>query len=101
MPNLQMKASDSVIGTIRPKPLLDRRLFYIGGEWVNPAVADDFPVINPATEEPIATISLGTQADVNQAVAAAQRAFESYSKTQTIERWRLLQASKRGLQVQN
>jgi aldehyde dehydrogenase (NAD+) len=59
----------------------DCRQFYIDGRWVNPAKAHDFAVINPATELPIATISLGTSADVDSAVAAAKRAFESYSET--------------------
>ncbi len=62
----------------------DCRQFYIDGKWVNPARAHDFEVINPATEEPIATISLGSAADVDKAVAAAKKAFESYSET-TVE----------------
>jgi aldehyde dehydrogenase (NAD+) len=44
----------------------DRRQFYIEGKWINPAKSHDFAVINPATEVPIATISLGTSADVKQ-----------------------------------
>ena len=38
----------------------DCRKFYIDGKWVDPAKAHDFPVINPANEEPVATISLGS-----------------------------------------
>jgi aldehyde dehydrogenase (NAD+) len=59
----------------------DHRQFYINGEWVSPATAHDFEVINPATEDPIATISLGSTADLDKAVAAAKTAFESYSDT--------------------
>ena len=59
----------------------DCRQFYIDGQWVDPAKAHDFTVINPATEEAIATISLGSSTDVDRAVAAAKRAFESYSET--------------------
>jgi aldehyde dehydrogenase (NAD+) len=59
----------------------DCRQFYIDGQWVNPTNANDFNVINPASEEPIATISLGTAADVDKAVTAANGAFESYSET--------------------
>jgi aldehyde dehydrogenase (NAD+) len=66
------------------------RQFYIDGKWVNPAEAHDFPVINPATEEPIATISLGGRADVDLAVAAAKKAFESFSETTVEERLALL-----------
>src|ERR1019366_9200280 len=68
----------------------DCRQFYIDGQWVDPAKAHDFTVINPATEEPIATISLGSSADVDHAVAAAKRAFESYSETTPDERIALL-----------
>lgn len=68
----------------------DCRKFYIDGQWVDPAEVHDFAVINPANEEPIATISLGSAADVNRAVAAAKRAFESYSETTLGERLGLL-----------
>ena len=66
------------------------RQFYIDGKWVNPTKARDFEVINPASEEPIATISLGGASDVDKAVAAAKRAFESYSETTVEERLALL-----------
>ncbi len=66
------------------------RQFYIDSAWVEPVAAHDFPVINPATEQAIATISLGTAADVDRAVAAAKRAFESYSETSVDERMALL-----------
>jgi aldehyde dehydrogenase (NAD+) len=68
----------------------DCRKFYIDGKWVNPTEAHDFSVINPATEEPIATISLGTAADVDLAVAAAKHGFETYSQTSPDERLALL-----------
>ncbi|MGA2743849.1 MAG: aldehyde dehydrogenase family protein [Candidatus Sulfotelmatobacter sp.] len=69
----------------------DCRQFYIDGKWIDPTVAQDWKVTNPATEEPIATISLGSAADVDKAVAAAARAFESYSQTSVDERVALLQ----------
>jgi aldehyde dehydrogenase (NAD+) len=69
----------------------DCRQFYIDGKWVNPTRAHDFDVVNPANEEPIATISLGSAADVNKAVAAAKRAFESYSQSTVEERLAFLQ----------
>ena len=62
------------------------RHFYIDGKWVSPAKPRDFIVLNPATEQPIATISLGGAADVEKAVAVAKRAFESYSETTVHER---------------
>jgi aldehyde dehydrogenase (NAD+) len=68
----------------------DSREFYIDGQWVKPRKPHDFPVQNPATEEPIATISLGSAADVDDAVAAARRAFPAYSQTTREERLDLL-----------
>jgi aldehyde dehydrogenase (NAD+) len=67
------------------------RQFYIDGKWVQPTEARDWKVINPANEESIAIISLGSAPDVDQAVAAANRAFESYSQTAVEERLALLQ----------
>src|SRR5580698_8417580 len=69
----------------------DCRQFYIDGKWVSPTAPHDFEVINPATEEPIATISLGSAADVDKAMAAAKRAFESYSESTVEERIAFLQ----------
>ena len=76
----------------------DCRQFYIDGDWVNPAQANDFEVVNPATEQPIAKISLGGAADVDAAVAAARRAFDSFSETTPAERLALL---KRIVEVYN
>jgi aldehyde dehydrogenase (NAD+) len=65
--------------------------FYINGEWVDPIERRTLPVINPATEQPVATISLGSAKDVDRAVAAAVAAFESYSHTTVAERVALLE----------
>ncbi|MBX3511226.1 MAG: aldehyde dehydrogenase family protein [Hyphomonadaceae bacterium] len=64
--------------------------FYIDGKWVAPATPRAHDVINPANEEPVGRISLGAAEDVNQAVAAAKRAFETYSRTSLAERAALL-----------
>lgn len=66
--------------------------FYINGEWVDPTTANDFDVINPATEEVCATISMGSEADVDKAVAAAKTAFETFSRTSREERIELLES---------
>ncbi len=55
--------------------------FYIDGAWVAPTVAKPFDVINPATEEPCAQISLGGTSDVDRAVAAAKAAFQTWGYT--------------------
>ncbi|HSO46454.1 MAG TPA: aldehyde dehydrogenase family protein, partial [Rhizobiaceae bacterium] len=59
--------------------MIEKREFYIDGKWVKPQAAHDFHVIDAATEEPCAVISLGSQADVDKAVAAARRAFPAWS----------------------
>ena len=68
----------------------DYRKFYIDGKWVSAAAGRDFVVINPATEESLATISLGSPADVDRAVAAAKRAIDSFSETTPEQRLALL-----------
>jgi len=67
------------------------RKFYIDGQWVDPTAPNDFNVINPATEEPAGVISMGSAADVDRAVAAARRAFDTFSQTTREERRALLQ----------
>ena len=64
--------------------------FYIDGSWVSPVGADTLDVINPATEESVATIAMGGPADVDAAVAAAKAAFATYSLTTVDERLALL-----------
>jgi aldehyde dehydrogenase (NAD+) len=66
--------------------------FYIDGKWVDPVEPNRLDVINPATEEVCGRISLGSAADVDLAVAAARRAFETYSQTSREERLELLEA---------
>jgi aldehyde dehydrogenase (NAD+) len=66
--------------------------FYIDGQWVDPITPKSLDVINPATEEVCGQISIGSAADVDLAVAAARRAFVSYSQTSREERLELLQA---------
>ena len=64
----------------------ERLQFYIDGKWVDPARPATIDVINPATEEAFARISMGSKADVDKAVAAARRAFETFSVTTREER---------------
>lgn len=71
--------------------MLIKRDFYINGAWVPPLKANDLEVINPATEKPVAVISMGTAADIDRAVAAAKAAFQTYSRTSVEERMALLE----------
>ena len=66
------------------------RSFYIDGKWVDPAQGKDHLVVNPANEEPIATISFGNSADVHCAVCSAEKAFGAFSETNSSERQALL-----------
>jgi aldehyde dehydrogenase (NAD+) len=71
-------------------PMSNDSKFYIDGAWVDPIEPRSLPVINPATEEAVATISLGSAADVDRAVKAARAAFPAYSRTSKAERIALL-----------
>ncbi|MBS0385681.1 MAG: aldehyde dehydrogenase family protein [Proteobacteria bacterium] len=64
--------------------------FYIDGKWIAPAKPRPHDVINPSNEEPCGRISLGSAADVDKAVAAARKAFETYSQTTIDQRKALL-----------
>ena len=65
--------------------------FYINGEWVDPAESStSMDVLNPATEEVIGKIAMGSAADVDRAVIAAKDAFDSFSLTTVEERLALL-----------
>ena len=52
--------------------------FYIDGNWVAPVVPATLDVIDPSTEEAYTQISVGSKADVDQAVAAAKAAFPPF-----------------------
>ena len=71
--------------------MIEKRDFYINGQWVSPAEPNDFEVINPSTEEPCAVISLGSEADTNAAVAAAKAAFPGWMATPVEERIALVE----------
>jgi aldehyde dehydrogenase (NAD+) len=64
---------------------------FIDGQWVDSEGGTRAQVINPATEQPVTEITLGTPADADKAVAAARRAFDSFSQTSPAERAQLLE----------
>ncbi len=71
--------------------MIKRKQFYIDGAWVDPVTPRDHHVINPATEEAIATISLGSEADAVKAILAARAAFDGYSNSSVDERVAILE----------
>ncbi|MGP4075551.1 aldehyde dehydrogenase family protein [Halobacillus sp. K22] len=64
---------------------------FINGEWVESTGSETYDVINPATEEAIGTISMGTKEDLDKAVAAARQALPSFSQTSKEERVEMLE----------
>src|SRR5438094_693074 len=76
----------------------------IDGEWVEPASGSTFKTLNPATGEPLAEIAAGEAADIDRAVTAARRAFESgpWRRVTPAERqrmiWRLADLIERSLE---
>ena len=71
--------------------MLDKKNFYINGQWVKPNSSEEIKVIDPATEENCAVISLGNQKDVDAAVGAAKKAFETWAFSSKEERISLLE----------
>lgn len=70
--------------------MANRMQFYIDGAWVEPTTKKTAPVVNPATEEAMYEIALASKADVDKAVIAARRAFQTFSRTTKDERVALL-----------
>ena len=71
--------------------MLDKKSFYIDGKWVSPTEPRNYKVIDPSNEEPCAEISLAGKKDVDKAVKAAKKAFESWSFSKKEERLELLE----------
>jgi len=69
----------------------NKKNFYIDGKWVTPNSKKEIKVINPATEEDCAVISLGNKEDVDLAVRAAKEAYSSWAFSSKQERIRLLE----------
>jgi 1-pyrroline dehydrogenase len=68
-----------------------RRMF-IDGEWVEGSTGQHTAIINPATEEVIAEVAVGSETDVDRAVAAARAAFDSWSLSTPQDRSKALYA---------
>ncbi len=66
--------------------MLDKKKFYINGEWVNPKSNQTIDIINPATEDVCAEISLGNKDDINEAVQSAKTAFKTWAFSTKEER---------------
>ncbi len=71
--------------------MIEKRQFYINGNWTDAASPNDCHVIDPSTEEACAVITLGGQADTDAAVAAAKAAFPAWMNTSPAERIALVE----------
>ena len=69
----------------------NKKNFYINGKWVTPKSKEEIKVIDPATEENCAVITLGNKDDVNDAVNAAKKAYSSWAFSSKEERIKLLE----------
>lgn len=63
---------------------------FIGGDWVDSIDGSVFKTINPATEEVLSEITAAGVADVDAAVAAARKAYRSWSRLPGSERAKYL-----------
>ncbi|MGO1462347.1 MAG: aldehyde dehydrogenase family protein [Oleiphilaceae bacterium] len=70
---------------------MDSTKFYINGEWVTPAGTQKLEVINPSDEKGFCNITLGSQADTDNAVSAAKKALPAWSATTKEQRLELLE----------
>ena len=69
----------------------NKKNFYIDGKWVSPKSKEEIKVINPATEENCAVISLGNKEDIDLAVSSAKKAYTTWSFSTKDERIKLLE----------
>ena len=69
----------------------NKKNFYIDGKWVTPKSKEEIKVINPATEENCAVISLGNKEDIDLAVNSAKKAYSAWSFSTKEERIKLLE----------
>ena len=61
-----------------PVRIAQRYDHFIGGRWVRSSGGETFPTVNPATEDELAQVAVGTAEDVDRAVAAARHAYDKY-----------------------
>ena len=71
--------------------MLEKKNFYINGKWIKPNSLEEIKVIDPATEDNCAVITLGNKIDVDMAVNAAKDAYESWAFSSKEEKIGLLE----------
>ena len=86
---MSVTAEKIELGTTLNQFIQEPKKMLIGGQWVPAASGKTFEVLNPATEEIIAYVAEGEKEDINRAVKAARKAFETGP-------WPAMTASERG-----
>ena len=71
--------------------MFDKKNFYINGEWIKPNSHEEITVVDPATEENCAVITLGNKIDIDMAVKAAKNAYETWAFSSKEDRIGLLE----------
>jgi aldehyde dehydrogenase (NAD+) len=70
--------------------VIEHRQIFVNGKWVDSTATESIPVVNPATEETIASVPRGTAEDVDLAARAAGEAFVQWSQSPVEERTAVL-----------
>lgn len=73
--------------------------FFVDGQWVPATGRAPIPVIDPATEEQVASVPAGTEGDIDAAVTAARAAFERWASKPPADRAALLSAAADALEA--
>jgi succinate-semialdehyde dehydrogenase / glutarate-semialdehyde dehydrogenase len=66
---------------------------FIDGSWRNAAPLPGIDILNPATGDRIGSLQNATPADLDEALAAADRAFKTWSKVPAFERYKIMRRS--------
>ncbi|WP_033295656.1 aldehyde dehydrogenase family protein [Amycolatopsis jejuensis] len=79
--------------------MIEKTQIFVGGTWIDSTATETLTVVNPATEEPIATIPRGTAEDVDKAARAAAAAAAGWAESSLDERVRIISAAARLLEA--
>ncbi|WP_339492824.1 MULTISPECIES: CoA-acylating methylmalonate-semialdehyde dehydrogenase [unclassified Pseudomonas] len=79
--NVSLTPSDTTLQTVR---------LLINGEWVESQSSEWHDIVNPATQQVLAKVPFATASEVDAAIAAAQRAFQTWKLTPIGARMRIM-----------
>ncbi|MCE0461093.1 MULTISPECIES: CoA-acylating methylmalonate-semialdehyde dehydrogenase [Pseudomonas] len=79
--NVSLTPSDTALQTVK---------LLIDGEWVESRSSEWHDIVNPATQQVLAKVPFATATEVDAAIAAAQRAFQTWKLTPIGARMRIM-----------